>query len=272
MGDVLVTGGNGFIGERYIKLFGGMPLAKNVNINEPISKKHIGSASVIVHLAARTRGSHLSPQDYFETNVLGTINVLKAAEKYEVPVVFASSSAVYPDAKEPVKEDSPLGPRSIYGMTKGLAEAYIDSWKRRTEIPCAILRISNVYGGASQRDVIGIFIHALSQNKDVLIKGNSVRDYIYVDDVCAAIHFAIKQDGVFNISTGVGTTLSQIFDCIQERIPSKSIAQKEAFDFNEVAYSVLDPSRANASFGWAAETPIFLGVEKTIKQIFSKKD
>nr|QNO53204.1 ADP-L-glycero-D-manno-heptose-6-epimerase [Methanosarcinales archaeon ANME-1 ERB6] len=236
---ILVTGGAGFIGHHlanrlaehhtvvvYDSLYRGD--AKRLNSDVEFVKgdvtdfTHLSKASrdvdVIYHLAAISRvlESVKHPKLCFNTNVIGTYNVIEAVREHGCRIIYASSREVYGDAQYlPVDEEHPLNPKNPYGASKLAGEIMIRAMAATYEMQYAIIRLANVYGRGDFSRVIPTFLHNIKEGKDLVIYGSSSKiiDFIYVDDVVDALIACLGIDEqIMNIGSSVGTTLGELAD------------------------------------------------------------
>ncbi len=145
-------------------------------------------------------------------------------------LVFASSAAVYGyHSKNPVKEDDPTNPTTIYGYHKLIAEHMIKAYHESYGLDYVILRLFNVYGGDPQlgKDVISIFIKKALKGEPIIVKGpNKYRDFIHLNDVAETfvkVTLNDISDITLNIGTGKMTTLKEIADIIKRCFPDVKI-------------------------------------------------
>ncbi len=141
---------------------------------------HLGSLIAIPY-------SYVHPRETIETNILGALNVLTAANEYGVEkLVHTSTSEVYGTARYvPIDENHPLQGQSPYSASKIGADKIAESFYRSFELPVAIIRPFNTYGPRqSARAVIPTIItQALTEDKIFLGSLHPTRDYTYVKDV-----------------------------------------------------------------------------------------
>lgn len=214
----------------------------------------------IFHLAAQSSVtvSVADPARDCEINVRGTLNVLEGAARHRAPVVFTSTGgALYGNrAPLPTSEDAPPAPISPYGASKWAGEAYLITWREAYGIPHAVCRLGNVYGPRQspfgEAGVVAIFSHHLWRGTSPTLFGFGAptRDYVHVHDVARALLAAAGEGGVFNISTGIETPVSRIFELIRTAANSSTEADLGPLRTGELERSCMDPARAREQLGW----------------------
>jgi len=163
---------------------------------------------VVLHVAGQVSliRSFADPSRDLQTNVLGTINVLRLCLEHRVKrLLYASSMTVYGDsATLPTSEDMHCRPVSYYGITKYAAERYVHATARRVDLDFGLrvtsFRMYNVYGPRQALDnpyqgVLGIFLGNLLRGEPLTIfgDGEQSRDFVYIDDVVDAWVAAIDK-------------------------------------------------------------------------------
>jgi len=296
---VLVTGGAGFIGSHLSDAL--LVAGHRVVVLDDLStgkRERVASAArfvegdlrrhdlesllreeriaAVFHHAAQidVRKSVADPVFDAEVNVLGTIRLAKACLASSVSqILFASSGgAIYGDPRGfSADESHPLNPVSPYGTAKLAGEKYLECLARGTPLVVTTLRYANVYGprqdGSGEAGVVGIWMKRLLTGEDGVIYGDGgqSRDFVYVGDVVAANLVAFRKNaaGVFNIGTGVETTVNALYDEVARACGTSRKARREAEKPGEQRRSVLDVSRAAAVLGFIAEAPLPLGLRRT---------
>jgi UDP-glucose 4-epimerase len=188
----------------------------NHNELEPILKYSDG----IFHQAALSiiQESFEKEEEYFNVNINGTKNVFEIARKYDIRVIFASSSSVYGTPLHvPITENSTRKVSNPYAQTKLECEFLAEQYAKNG-LDLIGLRYFNVYGirqTSSYAGVITQFIKNLKQHLSPIINGDGsqIRDFIHVEDVAnanlAAMDSSIKT-GFFNVGTGNATSILQL--------------------------------------------------------------
>ena len=298
--NVLVTGGAGFIGSHLVDrlIADGHTVAavdilatgKRENVNPQAALYEIDIRSpalaaafeaarpeVVFHVAAHASVSESvrDPMHDAEVNVLGTLNVLQQCAAYEVGrFVFSSTGgALYGEPERlPADEEHPVSPLSPYGASKDAAEAYVRTLCSLSGIRYTILRYGNVYGPRQdpfgEAGVVAIFANAMMQGQRPTIfgDGSHERDYVYVDDVVRANVLALAQDedGVYNIGTGEGTTVAQVFDALAGATDYGGDPEHAAERPGDVHRIYLDVRRAERGLGWRAAVSLEEGIRCTV--------
>jgi len=296
----LVTGGAGFIGSHVVDLLiaegHDVAVADNlvsgkwtnldsrarfyeVDITEPrfAAVLAIERPEVVFHQAAQpsVKASTDDPRYDARVNVLGLLNVLEACTTAGArKIVFASSGATYgnPDYL-PMDEEHPQRPASPYGITKMVAEHYLQYYALDRGLPFTALRYGNVYGprqdSHGEAGVVAIFASQLLTGQTPVIHwdGEQVRDYVYVGDVARAnLAAATAGDGrCYCIGTGVGTSVNQIFGTLRDILGVDVVpgrGPRRAGDLRAACFAV---DRARDELGWEARIPLREGLERTIE-------
>jgi nucleoside-diphosphate-sugar epimerase len=208
----------------------------------------------------------------YETNLLGTIDVVDAAAAAGVrAIVVAGSSSEYGRTGHPPAEDERLRPESDYAIAKAAATMFCEQAVERG-VPVTTLRLYSVYGPFedSRRLVPQLLSAALGGRLPPLADPETAHDFVYVDDavdafVVASEAAARAKVGTFNVGTGVQTTLAEIvelardvFDVVEE--PSWGGYAGRSWDS---PVWVADPSRAQEVLGWRSQTALRDGLTRT---------
>jgi UDP-glucose 4-epimerase len=278
----VVTGGAGFIGSNVVDallergdevhVLDNLSRGKRENVadgaqlHEGDIRQDIASLFVDVkpdvcfHLAAQidVRVSVERPELDADVNVVGTLQVLEAARPLGTKLVFSSTGgAIYGECDGPAPEDHPRAPLAPYGVSKLAAEEYIAAYNRLYGSTHVSLRYGNVYGPRQdphgEAGVVAIFMNALRDGKTPRIygDGSQTRDYVFVGDVVAATLAAAEHaGGVFNVGTGVETSVLDLYERIQRAAGIGRAGEHADARPGELQRSVLDPSLAARELGW----------------------
>ncbi len=298
---VLVTGGAGFIGshivDRLVQEGYGVVVADNLatgkrrNINRAAKFYRADIRSwwlervfrrerpvVVCHHAAQmdVRRSVQDPMFDAETNILGTLNVLRYAIKYGVrKFIFASSGgAVYGEPEKlPVSESHPTRPASPYGISKAVGDEYLRYFRAADGMEYVSLRYANVYGPRQdpygEAGVVAIFTQKMLQGEQPIINGNGrqTRDFVYVDDVVEANIAALGKEahGIYNVGTGQETTINELFSLLAGLINPSVREVHGPAKKGEQQRIALDSSRIHRELDWDPKASLKDGLSRTVE-------
>ncbi|HKW87188.1 MAG TPA: dTDP-glucose 4,6-dehydratase [Candidatus Acidoferrales bacterium] len=240
---LLVTGGAGFIGSNFIRLFlGAHPEAAIFNFDKltyagnlanladvesqsnyrfirgdicnssAVENLFAESFDAVVHFAAESHvdRSIAGAREFIRTNVEGTLFLLEAARKRKVPrFVHVSTDEVYGSMspKQAASEDSPLAPNSPYAASKAAADLLVRSYVRTHHFPAIVTRSTNNYGPYQfPEKLIPLMISNALEGKKLPVYGDGLneRDWIFVEDHCRAID-AVLQKGKIGEIYNIGS-------------------------------------------------------------------
>ena len=232
---------------------------------------------VCFHLAAQADvGTSVARPVYdAEVNVLGTVRLLEAARRHGAQVVFSSTGgAIYGECVAPAPEDAPRLPLSPYGTAKLAAEEYLAAWNRLHGSRHVALRFANVYGphqaAGLEGGVVAIFLERMAAGESCTIfgDGSQTRDFVYVGDVVRAVLAAAGHEGgVFNVGTGLETSVSALYEACGRVAGFGRAAEHAPARPGDLLRSVLDPGLAGRELGWRAETSLDAGLDETWRWI-----
>lgn len=295
--NVLVIGGNGFIGshlidllilkgnkvrvydishERYRKPLESVDYRISNLDNIPDLYEALLGIDIVFHLASSSvpSTSNIDTVSDINKNLIPTLNILNLSVKLGIKkfVYFSSGGAVYGNPLSmPINEEHPLKPISSYGIVKATIEMYLFLFQRLYGFKSLIIRPSNPYGPRQghfiAQGVISTFLRKVKMDEEITVygDGNSTKDYIYIDDLIRLTYdlsFSNKV-GIFNLGSGVGTTINQIIDQII-KTTGKNIERnnvdKQIYD---VDHFVLDISKTTNLLGICSLTSLEEGVFNT---------
>ncbi len=308
MNRIVVTGGCGFIGSNYVRhLLATDPTVTIVNLDkltyagnpenladlaadpryqfvhgdiahaDAVDRALSGGADAIVHFAAESHvdRSILDSGPFMRTNVLGTQVLLDAVRRHRVPrMVHVSTDEVYgslgPTGAS--NEDSPLVPNSPYAASKAAADLLVRSYVRTYGVPAIVTRCSNNYGPYQfPEKLIPLFITNLLRDEPVPVYGDGlqVRDWIHVQDHCAAIDLVRRcgrSGDIYNIGGHCEKTnleLTHLLLDILDRPRSliRFVADRPGHDRRYA----LDCSKLERELGWRPTIAFEQGLRDTVR-------
>jgi len=304
---VLLIGGSGFIGSHALQKFSdnkwdisvfdrsidkGVQSKYSINfyqgdfqdrqaLEEAISQ----GCDVLLHLVSTTTpgSSNDAPSFDVSSNLLGAISIFELCVKHHIPkIIFISSGgAVYGNPIQvPIDEEQPTNPISSYGIVKLAIEKYLEFFRHNYGLNYTVLRLSNPYGVGqnpkSGQGAVAVFANKILLGDEIVIWGNGsvIRDFIAIEDVAELI-FSIANSpnsgGVFNVGSGVGSSISEIISLIKNSLGIEAklkFLPSRAFDPPRV---ILNPQKVMDQFFWSPKISIQDGIDKYCKFLKSFK-
>lgn len=229
-----------------------------------------------MNLAAQTHvdRSISDPEHFFESNARGAFNLFRAAQEGRVNrVVHISTDEIYGSIESgSFDEESPLKPSSPYSATKASADLIARAWNTTYKLPVVILRCTNNFGPRQhpEKFIPKAIIRALN-GRDIPLYGGGgqVRDWIYVEDFCAAIELAISKANpgeIYNISAGNEMSNREVAEKLVKQLDGARVKLVEVEDRpgHDYRYS-LDSQKARRSLGWSPTRSFDEGLGITVK-------
>ncbi|MBX5468886.1 MAG: SDR family NAD(P)-dependent oxidoreductase [Thermoleophilaceae bacterium] len=219
--------------------------------------------------------SYLNPRSFFETNVIGSLNVAQAALAEGARVVHASTSEVYGTAQTiPISEDHPLETQSPYAASKLGADKLMDSFHRSYELPVTVVRPFNTYGPHQSRRAIVPTIVAQALAGDRLRLGalEPRRDLTYVSDTVSGFIAAAQSPAAVGrtvqLGTGHDVSVREIVELVGELLGRELSVDVEPRRLrpqrSEVMRLISSPRLARELTGWSAQVDLREGLRRTI--------
>lgn len=304
MGRFLITGAAGFIGSHLAETLlaqghavrgldnfatgtaDNLPDAPGIemirgDIRDPAAlTSAMAGCDGVFHLAAiaSVQACAQNWADSSTVNLTGSLHVFETAARAGLPVVYASSAAVYgnPDpALLPLAETTPTAPISGYGADKLACELHAAAMAHTHGLRAVGLRFFNVYGPRQQRGsaysgVITIFLDRWQAGQGLTIfgDGRQTRDFIYAGDVARALAMAMQaaaggQGGVYNICTGNTISVAGLAQKLSQVTGDALPVAHEPARAGDIAASQGDPAAAKAALGFTAGTGFADGLAAT---------
>ena len=225
----------------------------------------------VIHAAA----SYKDPENWLEdgmTNVIGTINIVKAAKKHNVKrIIYFQTSLCYglKPLQQPITLTHPYFSGSYpggssYAISKTTAEQYVEL----SGLNFISFRLANAYGPRNLSGPLPTFYHRITNNKPVFVI-DTRRDFIFVNDLVDVVLKAVDgigEKGYYHISSGKDYSIKELYDATIKAMGIKTEKEVEVKDRNpdDVATLLIDPSKTNKAFNWKTTTLLETGVKAAI--------
>ena len=217
------------------------------------------------------------PRQAVEHNVVGTFNVVEAAQAAGVKkVVYSSSASVYGDALfTPMTEEHPFNNRTMYGATKIAGEQFFRAFNEQHGLDYVGLRYMNVYG--PRMDYKGTYVSVIMKVLDkidageppvIFGDGSQAYDFVHVGDVARANILSLKSDATdvnLNVGTGVKTTIKELVDSLLEITGSDLEPDYRPQEEMFVTHRVGSTELAEELTGFRAEIPYADGLRSVVE-------
>lgn len=315
MKKILVTGADGFIGSHLTEMlvhkgyhvralsqynsFNNYGWLEKINckndveilsgdIRDPSFCDHFSNnVDTIFHLAALIGipYSYLSPDQYIDTNVRGTLNICQSAKKNNITrLIHTSTSEVYGTAKYvPIDEKHPLQPQSPYSASKISADMIAMSFYNSFDLQVTIARPFNTYGPRqSARAIIPTIITQIASGKKEILVGDvsPVRDFNYVEDCCRGfISLAENEETIgeiVNIGSNTEISIMDLINLIKELMNSDASFllddQRKRPKKSEVFRLCCDNQKIKRLVNYTPVVDLREGLKKTINWIIEPEN
>lgn len=300
---VIITGGAGFIGSHiaehwinsgaevfvidnlrtgHLKNISNLTSVNFVNgsvTDKELLNKVLKDADYVHHLAALVSvpESITNPYECVDINVNGLLNVLEASRQNKVKrVIHSSSAAIYGDNPvSPKTTDLNPSPKSPYGITKLDGEYYLQMYAEQYGMQTISFRYFNVFGPrqdpkSQYAAAIPIFVSQALKNEDIVIYGDGeqTRDFIFVKDVVKVNILATEYQnvsGVYNVGTGIATSINTLVKLVIEMTKSKSKIIYKDERPGDIKHSLSSIETTKKDLRFSPQSDLVSGLEETIR-------
>ena len=275
---VLVTGSNGFIGTSLIKRLIGSSYEvitfDQENGDIAIDRLSFTGVDHVFHLASKVYvpASWENTFDFYQTNVMGTTNVLELCRANNCALTYISSYVYGTPQYLPVDEKHPVFPASPYNHSKLIAEDICRYYSQTFNIPVAILRPVNIYGSGQNTQFLIPTVIQQSFGEDIksieVMDLRPKRDYLFIDDFVDALVATFQNQGfeIYNVGSGYSVSVEEIIKTVLEQgnilkpYSAKNIERK-----NEIWDVYNDISKIEKLLNWKPKTSFKEGIFQCIE-------
>lgn len=305
MANILITGGNGFLGanlahklsksKNNVILFvrsdsdlwrlNGLgtkislekvDILKKAELNYKINKI---KPDIVYHCT--TYGVQNFQKNFnkmINTNVIGTYNVLESLMKYNnvEKIINVGTTFEYGVTNNPFKENDSSLPTTLYGISKKTQTNIAHHYAKNYDLPLITFRISSAYGKYDARGKLmaDMMCSLITKTKMKLAEKNTIRDFIYIDDVIEALVLGSRKNvpygEIFNIGTGVGYTVYEIFNEVQKiakcKIDVSWNNKNRIRDFDKIkSNNLANIDKIKNMLKWEPKNSLKSGLSRTFK-------
>ena len=307
MKNILVTGGAGFIGSNFIRHIlrcdpevcivnlDALTYAGNLDnladlptrnrytmvagdiCNSKLLRRIMRKSPIdaIVHFAAETHvdRSIIGPEQFMQTNVMGTFALLELARTHNIRFHHVSTDEVYGSlgpSEAPWDEQAPYAPNSPYSASKAASDHLVRSYGHTYGLPFTITNCSNNYGPRQHPEkLIPMTITNTLDSKPTPVYGNGeqIRDWIYVEDHCEAIRLVLEKGKIgetYNVGGDNQPINIEIICMIHDILGKGSIEHVKDRPGHDCRYAI-DSSKIYRELGWEPKKSLRDGLEETVK-------
>ena len=239
------------------------------------------SLDAVINMAARTgvRPSLKDPWAYYQTNLIGTLNLLELCRENGVPkFVLSSTSSVYGDGEIPFREDGPTDrPVSPYAASKKAAEGLCYTYHQLYDLDVTVLRYFTVYGPGGRPDMsVFRFIKWIAEGEPLVLygDGHQERDFTYVDDIAAGTVAALRPLAfqVINLGNDRPASVLKLISVIEGLLETDARVERLDPQPGDVQTTWAHISKAREVLDWSPQTPLEDGLKKSVQWYKQNRD
>lgn len=287
--QVIVTGSNGFVGKHLadrlifmgadvIRVSRGSGHTLDVTDRPSLTPLFEKKPSVVFHLAGESlvENGQDHPYETFQTNFIGTLNILELSRIFHIPrIIIASTAHVYGQGTPPFSEDDPPRPSRPYETSKTMTDLLAQSYADSFHLGVVIGRFANIYGPGDTnftRLIPKILCFALQHKPVPMWGGTAKREYLYIADAVDAYLMLgalsdskLESNRIFNFGAGNPMDVRGIIETIGGVMGKKiDIVPANEERKNEISDQYISWEKAGRVLGWKPEVAFTEGIARTI--------
>lgn len=275
----IVTGGSGYLGTHVRRFFAADDFSRrsNLDILNEFDARRVSDYDVVIHLAAFLDKDPAAADQCFQTNVQGTLNLIRMMEPGSV-FIFASTKDVYGNhghefAEVPETCATDFSGQSALEWSKLIAERYVEYYASQRRVRTCIFRMSSVYARPTTGNANGFVTHyveSIKHGQPIRLPAvDPIRDILYVDDfsrACQSFIDSSRQFGLYNLGGGRSnaTSLREIIKKVGKMIELEPRIVADANMPVPVPLNyVSDLRRIRNEIGWKPE----IGIDEGLRNL-----
>ena len=275
MTKILVTGHEGVIASNLIKKLTNCEIiidsinGKRIDLQNNDEVMKIEPVDTVIHLGGKTEKG-LEWEEYFENNIIGTLNILKYCIKKNIKKIIFVSSYVYGNPKySPIDEQHQISPHNLYTKSKFLAEELCKIYSEKYKLNVIILRPFNIFARSMNKNyLISNLIESVNTKKTVTITNRtSKRDFLYIDDFIELIlkikDYDFKYE-IFNVGSGISYSFDEVIEIIEKNTSKKLNLEYKNDDQSYIQNITADNSKITKILDWKPELTFEEGLQKLL--------
>lgn len=246
-----------------------------IRVFDVVSKYEI---EFIFHVAAQpiVNTAVINPRETFETNIMGTVNILEAARHCPriKGIVVASSDKAYGKKCDNATESGPMAGDHPYDVSKSCTDLVARTYAKTYDLPVAVSRFGNIYGPGDlnmNRIVPGV-MRAMLKDETLEIRsdGQFIRDYVYVKDVADGYVLLMSKIAenigeAYNFSTGYNFSVLELIEKISKVVGLECRYEIKNHQQNEIPSQSLNYDKAANRLGWKSKYSLEEGIMETFE-------
>lgn len=278
--SVTIAGHQNEYSERLIHLEVGVNWL-NWDLNKPEGLDAVLLEDVIIINAIGSLGTEASVEEAAESfsfcNLVSRLLLYLNNKRVRRFIQISSGGTVYGcPIWQPIPETAPTDPLTNYALQKVIIEQLIKiNFLENGQLPYSILRVGNPFGGfqvaGKKQGAIPIFIRNMLKSNEISLWANrdTIRDFIYISDFVFGVRLMLEYNGierVFNLATGIGTSIEQVIKTISEQLGQAPIIREVSNHTPPIPKNVLDISKLGA-LGFEPRVSFSDGIRHEINRI-----
>ena len=276
MTKILVTGHEGVIASNLIKKLTNCEIiidsinGKRIDLQNNDEVMKIEPVDTVIHLGGKTEKG-LEWKEYFENNIIGTLNILKYCIERKIKKIIFVSSYVYGNPKYlPIDEQHPIDPHNLYTKSKFLAEELCKKFSEMHDLNVIVLRPFNIFAKTMNKDnLISNLITSINTKKIVTITNrSSKRDFLYIDDFIEII-LKIKDHDlkfeIFNVGSGISFSFDEIIQTIEKNTSIQLNLEYKKDDESFIQDIKANSTKIKKMLNWQPRLTFEEGLQKLLR-------